>query len=114
MFVPSDGALVLELNFWPLPFHDDWPRQPCHVQGEVVDAPQIDIGGNFSGFEHSQEMFRARFQNRQMPNQVERLVLDGGLPAVLSFTFFEFDHFVHDELPVAGGNLRIAAQTLND
>ena len=42
-----------------------------------------------------------------MPNEVERLVLDGGLPAVLGFARFEFGHFVHDELPVAGGNLRI-------
>jgi hypothetical protein len=27
---------------------------------------------------------------------------------VLSLVCFEFDHFVHDELPVAGGNLRVA------
>ena len=39
---------------------------------------------------------------------VERLVFDGGLPAVLGLAFFELDHFVHDELPVAGGNLRVA------
>jgi hypothetical protein len=108
MFLPGDGALVLELNFRPLPFHDDRPRQPCHVQGEVVDAPQIYIGRNFSGFEHAQKVFRPRFQNRQVTNQVKRLVLDGGLPAVLRLAFFEFDHFLHDELPVAGGNLRVA------
>jgi len=43
-----------------------------------------------------------------MPDDIERLVLDGGLPAVLGLAFLEFDHLVHDELPVAGGNLRVA------
>jgi hypothetical protein len=33
-------------------------------------------------------MFRARFQKRLMPDRVERLVLDGGLPAVLGLVFF--------------------------
>ena len=73
-----------------------------------MDAPQIYIGRNFSGFEHAQKVFRPGFQNRQLTNQVKRLVLDGGLPAVLRLAFFEFDHFVHDELLVAGGNLRVA------
>ena len=57
-------------------------------------------------------MFRPRFQKRQMPDAVKRLVLDGGLPAVLGLAFFELDHFVHDELPVAGGNLRVAGRQI--
>ena len=48
-----------------------------------------------------------------MPDDIERLVLDGGLPAVLGLIRFEFDHFVHDELPVAGGNLRIAGREIS-
>ena len=43
-----------------------------------------------------------------MPDAVKGFVLDGGLPAVLGLVFFELHQFVHDELPVAGGNLRIA------
>ena len=112
MFLPSDGTFVLELNFRPLAFHDDRPRQPRHVQGEVVDASQIYIRRNFSSFEHAQKMFRARFQNWQVPDQIERLVLDGGLPTVLGLACFEFDHLVHDELPVAGGNLRVAGSKI--
>jgi hypothetical protein len=46
------------------------------------------------------------------PNQIERLVLDGGLPAMPGYTFFEFDHFFHDELPVAGGDLRVAGREI--
>src|SRR5437667_8392194 len=58
MFRPGDGPFVFELNLRPLPFHNHRPRQPRHVEGEVVDAPQINIGRNFSCFEHAQEMFR--------------------------------------------------------
>ncbi len=47
-------------------------------------------------------------QKRQMPDAVERFVLDGRLPAVLGLVFFELHHLVHDKLPVAGGNLRVA------
>ena len=108
MFRPGDGPFVFELNLRPLPFHNHRPRQPRHVEGEVVDAPQINIARNFSYFEHAQEMFRPGFQNRQMADGVEGFVLDGCLPAALRLTFFEFYHFLHDELPVAGGNLRIA------
>ena len=43
-----------------------------------------------------------------MPNQVERLVFDGRLPAVLGLVFFELHQFVHDELPVARGDLLVA------
>ena len=64
MFLPGDGPFVLELNLRPLPLHNHRPRQPRHVEGEVVDAPQINIGRNFSIFEHTQEMFRPGFQNR--------------------------------------------------
>ena len=87
MFLPSDGAFVLELNFRPLPFHNHRPRQPRHIEGEVMDAPQINVGRNFSNFEHTQEMFRSGFQNRQMPDRIECLVLDCGAPAVLGFVF---------------------------
>jgi hypothetical protein len=47
-----------------------------------------------------------------MPDTVERLVLDGRLPAVLGLVFFQLHQFVHDELPVAGGNLRVARRQI--
>ena len=68
MFGQRDAALLLELDGRPAFLGQHRPRQPGHVQGEVVDAPQIDIGGNLSGFQHAQEMFRPRFQKRQMPD----------------------------------------------
>jgi hypothetical protein len=48
------------------------------------------------------------FQNRHVSDAVKGFVLDGGLPAVLGLVFFELHHFVHDQLPVAGGDLWIA------
>ena len=73
MFGQRDAALFLELDGGPAFLGQHRPRQPGHVQGEVVDAPQIDIGRNFSGFQHAQKMFRARFQNRQMPDASQTL-----------------------------------------
>ncbi len=112
MFGHRDAALFLEHDGRPAFLGQHGPRQPCHVQGEVVDAPQINIGRNFSGFEHAQEMFGPGFQKRQMPDAVEGFVPDGGLPAMLCLVFFELHQFVHDELPVAGGDLWIARRQI--
>ena len=43
---------------------------------------------------------------------VKGFVFDGGLPAVLGLVFFQLHHFVHDKLPVAGGNLRVAGRQI--
>ena len=47
-----------------------------------------------------------------MPDAVKGFVFDGGLPTVLGLIFFQFHQFVHDELPVAGGNLRITRRQI--
>ena len=52
-------------------------------------------------------MFRSGFQQRFLADQVERLVFDGGLPAILRRAFFKLHHFVHDELPIARRNLLV-------
>jgi len=44
MFLPCDGPLLLELDFRPAFLGQHRPRQPRHVHGKVVDAPQIDVG----------------------------------------------------------------------
>ena len=108
MFLPGDGALFLEPDFRPLPFDNHRPRQPGHVQREVVQPPQINIRGHCAVFQHAQKMFRARFQHRQTAKAVKGFVLDGRLPAVLRLPLLELDHFIHDELPVAGGDFGIA------
>ena len=64
MFRQRDAALLLELDGRPAFLGQHRPRQPRHVQGKVLDASQVDRGRNFFRFQHTQEMFRARFQNR--------------------------------------------------
>ena len=58
-------------------------------------------------------MLRARFQDGQLPDEVERLVLHCPFPPVLGRAFFEFGRLVHDELPGAGGNLRIGRRQIS-
>src|SRR5581483_4572646 len=57
-------------------------------------------------------MLRARFQKRQMPDVVKGFVLDGGLPAALGLILFKLYYFIHDELPVPRGDLRIHSRLL--
>ena len=42
----GDRPLFLEANFRPLLFGEDGPRQPAHVQSEVVNPAQENIGGH--------------------------------------------------------------------
>jgi len=77
-----------------------------------VDAPQINIGRDFSGLEYTEKLFRSRFQNRQMTDYIECFVPNGSLPAVLGLAFFKFDHFLHHELPVPYGDLRVAGRQI--
>src|SRR5581483_9532848 len=57
-------------------------------------------------------MLRARFQKRQMPDVVKGFVLDGGLPAALGLILFKLYYFIHDELPVPRGDLRVAGRQI--
>ena len=45
--------------------------------------------------------------------ELERLVLHCPFPSVLGRTLFEFGRIVHDELPGAGGNLRIGRRQIS-
>ena len=107
MFLPGDGPLVLELNLWPLPFHNHRPRQPGHVEREIMNATQVNVCRDLARFEHAQKMFGTGLQYRQVANNVHLLVLDGHQPAPLSFPALELHHLVHDILPGARADLRV-------
>jgi len=47
-----------------------------------------------------------------MPDAVKGFVFDGGQPAMLGLVFFQLHQFVHDKLPVAGGDLRVARRQI--
>ena len=44
MFLPSDGALLFETHDRPLSFGEDGPRQPVHIDTEVMQFAQMDVG----------------------------------------------------------------------
>ena len=58
-------------------------------------------------------MFRAGLQNGQLPEGIKSPVAHGRLPANQGRTLFEIGCFIHDALPGAGDNLRIAGRQIS-
>src|SRR5262245_36216186 len=79
----SDRALFFESDFRPLLLRDDGPRQPIHVQGEVVESAQIDVGGNSSYFEDLKENFGLRLDDYFLANKIKGLFFSRPNPARL-------------------------------
>ena len=77
VFPTGDGPFLFELNHRPLALHHHRPRQPPHVQREVVNAAEENIRRDRADIKHLEKMFRLCFQNRQVANQIKRLVLEG-------------------------------------
>lgn len=107
MFVPSDGALLLELHFRPALLCQNRPGQPIHVEGEVVNPPQEHVGCHGTGFQDFQEVRRVGFENRQVADDVKRLVLHRPFVANQRRAGFELGHLVHRDLPGALGNFGV-------
>lgn len=112
MFLPGDAALFLELNGWPTLLGQHRPWQPGHIEREVLEPPQKDICADGAISQHTQEVFRAGFQDGQLSDGVECLVPHCPHPAILGWALFELGGFVHDELPGAGGNLRVRGRQI--
>ena len=91
MFLPSDGSLGAALNFWPLPLGNDRPRQPAHIEREVVHAAEEDVGGHSIALQCPEEMHRLSFNDGDVADEVECGVIAGAQPAFLSLAAFEFD-----------------------
>lgn len=56
MFVERDRPLVLIAHDGPLQLRQYRPRQPVHLDGEVVGAAQEDIGSHPASLQHVEEM----------------------------------------------------------
>jgi hypothetical protein len=77
-----------------------------------VHAPQIDIGRERALGEHGQQVLRTRFQHRPVANQVERFFPHGGLPTVPGAAVLGTPGGVHDVLPGALEEGRIAGHQI--
>lgn len=74
-----------------------------------MNAPQINIRGDFAVGQHPVEMLRAGFADGQIAQAVEILVFDGDFPAPPGFVGFLSDDVFHHVLPGARGQLGISA-----
>ena len=108
MFLPGDRALAPVFHFGPPLFREHGPGQPAHVEREVVNAPQVNVGGHPAALQHAQEVVRLRLEHGQIVEALKGAVFAGDLPARLGDAGFEFDDFRHHALPGAAGDLGIA------
>lgn len=108
VFVEGDGALGLKLNGWPVKFRQHRPRQPVHRHGEMMDAPEINIGRHGARLQRRQKMFGQGFDELAMADAIQHLVLDGRLPAHLGVAVLGGDNLRHHVLPRPRGHRRIA------
>lgn len=64
VFRESNRAPDPVANHRPLAFGDDDCRELAHIDGEVVDSPEVDIGGHLSQFHGAQKVFGPGFDER--------------------------------------------------
>ena len=109
-----DGAFFLVDRLGPLLARQDGFRLPVHVQGEVVQPAEIDVGGHGSGAEDFQEMLRARFEQRHRADEVEGFILHGRDVAVMGVAALGGSHFIHDKLPGALGGVAVGGAEIRE
>ena len=56
MLLDGDGPLLPVKDRGPLALGDDGSRKPVHIDSEVVKPPQMKIGRNPAGLEHSEKI----------------------------------------------------------
>ncbi len=107
MFRRGDRSLLFEPQFGPLLLGQDRPGQPIHVEGEIMNSPKENVGGDRARFQNLQKMCGICFQDRQAPNQTKRFVFHGRVVPFKGGTAFGFSHPIHRHLPRALGDLGI-------
>lgn len=107
VFLPRDRPLLLEADFRPLFFREHRPRQPTHVEGEIVKPTQKHVCCHGTSFKHFQELRGVGFQNRQVTDDVKSPVLHCPLVADERRPGLGAGHLIHRRLPGALGDLRV-------
>ena len=108
MLFPSDGPFWLELDFRPLSFRNDGFWNPVHIEGEIMQPAQKDIGRNRAFVHRVKKMLGLSFDQDKLANRIKRLVFHGNFPPSPGAARFWSAHFIHDVLPGAFGKLRVA------
>ncbi len=113
VFLAGDGALFPEAHSGPPLLRQDGPREPVHVDGEVLDAAEVDVGRNTPVLQGAEEVFGAGFQHDEVADGVEGGFLDGRGPAFAGRTGFLLQHLVHNALPGAVGGGGVAGPPID-
>lgn len=109
VFLPGDRPLLLEPYGGPLALGHQRPRQPVHVDAEVVEAAEEDVGRDGSLPEHREDGLGLRLDDDLRSERDDRLVLLEDLPAELVRPLLGLDERLQGVSPGALVHGRIAA-----
>ena len=83
MLRERDGTFGFKAHGWPLPPGNQQPGQPAHIESEVVQLAQEDVGADRALTNGGEEVLRAGLDEDPGPEVRQGLVADGGSPAEL-------------------------------
>ena len=81
MLVRRDGALFLEADNGPLALGHQRPRQPVHIDAEIVQTPEIDVRGDRAGLKYFEHELGRSLGDDQGQQRHVGLVFRRALPA---------------------------------
>ena len=110
VFLKGDTALFLEANNRPLALRHDRPGDPSHIEAEVVESPEEDVGGNRSVFNAVEKLLGMRLDEDLGQQGLDRLVLGKGGPAFEVGTCLHFEVGLKGDSPCSGCDTGIAAR----
>ncbi len=99
VFLVGNGAHVLETHFQPEAFGNEQPRQPIHLNAEVVEFPQVNIRTDRARLEAGEQMLSLCFKDYAIANGVRCGFFRCPPPAILGWTALGFDDGVENLLP---------------
>lgn len=83
VFVGGDGPLLTEPDGGPLRLRDERPGQPGHRETEVVELPEVNVGGHRAPAEGVEKVFCAGLNDDLRKQRQQRLVLRSHCPSPL-------------------------------
>ena len=99
---------ILNGASWPLTLRHDRPGDPSHIEAEVVESPEEDVGGNRSVFNTAEKFLGLSLDKDLWQQRLDRLVLGKGGPAFEVGTCFHLEVGLKGISPRAGCNTGIA------
>jgi len=112
VFLKGDAALFLEADHRPLALRHDRPSDPSHIEAEVVESPEEDVGGNRSIFNAVEKFLGLSLDEDLGQQRLDRLVLGKGGPAFEVGTCLHLKVGLKGMTPRAGCDTGIAARQI--